>query len=221
MPKYVCVICVFSPSWANSRVVCGEGFGSLAVSLDGLHGSGVKHPLTHRSPSVPPCLARLTPLSLAVVQDVHTQQQAVVHDLKTLQHLQQVDKTCSFTRIAQWVHWHKPDCNEHWDYSLGLNAFAFSPDGKYSVIMKCFEKHIFFLPKYFHHPTCLGASKDMSLQKEISVQTSFELNKQGVSPQWAKCYTLTCLRSLSPSFPETLRLHVSYYSSKAVMARQG
>lgn len=79
MPKYVCMIRAH-----DSRVVCGEELCRLAVSLDGLHGRGVEHPLTHRSPPVPPCLAQL---SLALVQDMHTQQQAVVHDLETLQHL--------------------------------------------------------------------------------------------------------------------------------------
>lgn len=112
MPKYVCLICVFLASWAHSRVVCGEDFGSFAISLDGLHGSGVKHPLTHRSLSIPPCLACLTPLSLALVQGVHTQQQAVVHDLKTLQHLKQVSKHAAVTRNEWKVHWRKLDYNE-------------------------------------------------------------------------------------------------------------
>lgn len=96
MPKYVCIIFVFWPSWADSRVICGEGFSSLAVSLDGLHGGGVEDPLTHRSPPVPPCLALLEPLSLALVQDVNPEQQTVVHDLKTLQHLQGVTYVLGF-----------------------------------------------------------------------------------------------------------------------------
>ena len=66
----------------HSRVVCGHGLGRLAVPLDGLHGRGVEHPLAQRAFAVHRHLARLAPLLLAVVQHMHPQQQAVVHDLK-------------------------------------------------------------------------------------------------------------------------------------------
>lgn len=86
------------PRRAHSRVVCGESFSSLAVALDGFHGSGVKDPLAHGSLAIPPCLAWLTPISLVWVQGVHTQQQAVVHDLKALQHLTQGSSHSVFAR---------------------------------------------------------------------------------------------------------------------------
>lgn len=100
MPKYVCIMRKHPPaptrpaSWAHSRVVGGEGLGGLAVPLDGLHGGGVEHSLSHRSLSVSSALLVGIP-PVPLVQDVHAQQQTVVHDLKTLQHLK-----CKKTKTA-------------------------------------------------------------------------------------------------------------------------
>ena len=80
----VCVcVCV-----CDSRVIVVQCVPACFPSLNRLHGSRVEGSLWGWLLVIAPCgraLGLLLPLSLVLVMD--TQQQAVVHDLKTLQHL--------------------------------------------------------------------------------------------------------------------------------------
>lgn len=67
------------------RVVCLDGLPTGCATLDGLHGCGVQGLLCHR-----PLLICRAPgpfglaLPLLLVDVVHTQQEAIVHDLEAL-----------------------------------------------------------------------------------------------------------------------------------------
>lgn len=63
------------------RVVVSHWFGVLQVSLDGLQRSGVENFLSFLTVASAPSAQRL------LVQNMNTQQEAVVHDLETLQDL--------------------------------------------------------------------------------------------------------------------------------------
>lgn len=76
----------------NSRVVGVDGPPAGGPALDGLHGGGVQGLLLGHGPLlVAVALAALRalqlPLPLRLVHVVDPEQQAVVHDLKALQHL--------------------------------------------------------------------------------------------------------------------------------------
>ena len=76
-------MCVCGCEW-YTRVLCVDGLSAGGRTLDGLHGGGVEG-LLGQGPLLVPA-ARLRALHLllplGLVQVVHAQQQAVVHDLK-------------------------------------------------------------------------------------------------------------------------------------------
>lgn len=75
--------------WINSRVVSVDGPSAGGSSLDWLHGCGVQGLLLgHRPLLIAAALRALhLPLPLRLVHIVNPEQQTVVHDLKTFQHL--------------------------------------------------------------------------------------------------------------------------------------
>ena len=77
-----------APEPRHLRVVRLDGLPARGPALDGLHGRGVERLLAQRPLLVSGALGALgLPLTLLLVDVVHTQEQAVVHDLEALQHL--------------------------------------------------------------------------------------------------------------------------------------
>lgn len=73
------------------RVIRLDGLPARGPALDGLHGCGVERLLAERPLLIGRALGTLRlPLPLLLVDVVHTQEQAVVHDLEALQHLPSV-----------------------------------------------------------------------------------------------------------------------------------
>lgn len=83
------------------RVIRLDGLPTRGPALDGLHGRGVECLLTERPLLVCRALRTLgLPLPLLLVDVVHTQEQAVVHDLEALQHLPSVWGRASHTALS-------------------------------------------------------------------------------------------------------------------------
>lgn len=77
-----------SPGPHHLRVVCLDGLPTCRPALDGLHGRGVERLLAQRPLLIGGALGAFSlPLPLLLVDVVHAQKQAVVHDLEALQHL--------------------------------------------------------------------------------------------------------------------------------------
>lgn len=85
-----------SPKWLDtprmtrhSRVVASWRARTPGLGLDGLHGGAVQELLVLRLPPLG-CRLRLHRLSAGPIRDVNPEQEAVVHDLETLQHLKRL-----------------------------------------------------------------------------------------------------------------------------------